>query len=386
MSDIVNLEKSLQSLENDIKEYNNKINKLSLKIDEIIKSLGNNSMDLDSVTFDNILNSYQNTLDLNISRDINGLLDYSVDMEDLKEYKTVTTRDGETYQIYKSDKTNALYIISSIRDNNKGVNTKKDLYVSLKDVLEKDQMVIITYDGNPYKGNVYDSHKSTKDFGFVAKNGDGKMLAFYNTSKRVGEIPRKEVILSYKGLAIPYGGSISAETGAYFDMSVLYQNEYAKNSLNNELIINKQVGLVACQLHVQRKPTEKDQTKSRYVQDTTARFVIHDKVLESFCDRIDNENSYLTAINRNYYGKETNYHTIFEGCGDNFNDRYPQGYLGTHSNVFGVTLETNHENKSWNNFCFTLEAISPKGVICQKEMWETTTSYMVDDWNDLKIK
>ena len=383
MSDIVNLEKSLQSLEKDIKEYNNIINKLSLKIDEIIKSLGNNSMDLDSVTFDNILNSYQNTLDLNISRDINGLLDYSVDMEDLKEYDTVSLSNGETYTIYFCNKNDALYIVSNINNN----DLKKEMFVNSKDKIKNDQMLIITFDGNPYKGNVYNTSESTTKFGMMAKNSEGKVLAFNNVSENTSAIPRSELVVSYNGLALPYGGVICNETGADYNFQVLYQNE-------NTSLTSKQAGLRRCALFVQMHD---DTAKSGIGQDLSSEFIIDDEVLEKVCARISKpeKERFLDAYNDNYY--EQRYHTIFNESIDEYQkfldgtvlkQKYDKqvGYLGTHSSIFPITLKTYYANEGyWNSYNFTLTGLSMKGKSGEKQMWATTASYSVDDWNDIQI-
>ena len=383
MSELSALAYKLSKLKDDLKKYEKEIDRLNGEIPDIINQLKEDGSGVDLA---NILDMSGKGVSPRTSKP-GEIIDYSVTMEDLKEYDSVSLSDGNSYTIYSCDRTGALYIIGdkkSLKDNVK----KKELYASLKDKIGPDQMVIVTFNGKEFKGDVHNPQYSTRDFALVAKNQDGKMFTFYNGKGDIAKVPKKEPLVLYKGLALPSHGNTYVESGTTFDFDVIYQNE------NRKGVLDKQAGLCRCCLFVQKREMG---ASSNIGQDTKSEFIINDPVLENACYRLNKKEQglpcYLDASNGNRFDKKGGYHLIFSDSIEEYEARWGKGkakynerdgFIGTCDNVIPVTLNTYSSNEDyWNSYNFTLEGVNMNGRGGHKQVWGTLSSYCVDDWDDI---
>ena len=385
MSELSALAYKLSKLKDDLKKYEKEIDRLTGEIPGIINQLKEDGSGVDLA---NILDMSGKGVSPRTSKP-GEIIDYSVTMEDLKEYDSVSLSDGNSYTIYSCDRTGALYIIGD-KKSLKNKAKKKELYAALKDKIGPNQMVIVTFNGKEFKGDVHNPKYSTRDFALVAKNQDGKMFTFYNGKGDIAKVPKKEPLVLYKGFALPSHGNTYVESGTTFDFDVIYQNEDRKG------VLSRQAGLSRCCLFVQKR--EKGATAGKG-QDMTSEFVINDPVLENACYRISKKEQglpcYLDAQNGNKFGKKgaSNYHVIFSDSIEDYEAKWGKGkakynerdgFIGTCDNVIPVTLNTYSSNEDyWNSYNFTLEGVSMAGGKGGKQVWGTLSSYCLDDWDDI---
>ena len=381
-SNLEYLKYEMDTSRNLVLKYNTNIEKLVEEIETILTELREDNGDCDF----NKINS-MNSIIPNYSSGL--LFDYSVNWNDLKNYSSITLSDGNTYTIYSCNKTGSLYIISDIQDNH---TLKKEMFVALKDKINNDQMVIVTFDNEPFHYNVYDITNSSNKFGFVAKNSDGKAICYhnYNANEKIYtkcKMPWKEAIVSYKGFVMPSHGAISVENNAQFDMVTKYQ--YEANQTDGHVL---QGGLKTCSLFVQE--LEGGSLKGISTQ---SKFIPNDPVLSQAYDSGNKDRQQvLDAHNANFFhqsdprNRSNRYYTIFNEVTNNYETEKKNytnygSFLGTHDSTFSLTLYTDANKIIDENYVFTLTGITYSGGDGSKQMWSTTHSHCVDDWKDISV-
>lgn len=192
MYDINSLRASINELEKKLAGMENDIAGLEESTREIITTLKDDSVPLDSPVWDTLL--AKGVPDLSFSNgekenhgDVNGIIDYSVTMDDLSLIDTITI-GGKAVNIYSSSKTDAVYVISN------GLNRRerKELLSEMKNHLSNDEMAIVTYSGDCYHyelGRDNNDHTKslkklcTDDYSLVGKTEEGKMYCFQTIKK-----------------------------------------------------------------------------------------------------------------------------------------------------------------------------------------------------------
>lgn len=181
MATIDILKSNLRSLENNLGIYEQEIDGLTERIREVVDTLKSDNIELNSPVWDKILayssldfskleKSLLDVSKINVSDEI---IDYSVKGSDLT-LKENFSINGKTISIYKSSKTDALYVITN------GLNQKErnQLNGELKNHLSSDQMAIVTYNGDYFKYDVLNKNNCTVNYDVVGKDENGKMYAF----------------------------------------------------------------------------------------------------------------------------------------------------------------------------------------------------------------
>lgn len=181
MSKLDILNGNLRNLQNNLNVYGQEIDTITNKIKEVVVLLNDTSIALDSPLFDTTLangvsdlSALENGL-LTIANIHVGdeIIDYSVNAANLTQKDTIIINDKQV-NLYRSNKTDALYVISN------GLTQKeRTLLISkLQGYLSKDQMAIITFNGDYYHYDGFNKGACTKDYAVVGKTDKGKMYAF----------------------------------------------------------------------------------------------------------------------------------------------------------------------------------------------------------------
>ena len=229
MATIDVLRSNLANLENNLVIYEQEIDSLTNRVKEVITTLKDNSIELNSPAFDKIL-SYSSmdfsTLEkglLEVSKVNvgNEIIDYSVTKKDLK-IKESFTINGKSINIYTSTKTDALYVITS------GLSQKerKQLNSELKKYLSKDQMAIVTFNGDYYQYNLFNKKGCTRDYAVIGKSEQGKMYAFETTSNSEivvddGHMYNSDTLITtINGMVIANKMNITMEAGVKINLKV----------------------------------------------------------------------------------------------------------------------------------------------------------------------
>ena len=229
MGKIEQLTSNLSNAANNINIYGQEIDSLTEKIDGIIDVLKEN--DPYNADLNNSLSFYLttsvsdfSTLEIGImpittTNFGDEIIDYSVDASNLTLKETISV-NGKEIKIYKSNKTDALYVIS----NGLSEKEKKQLTSKLKSVLSNDQMAIVTYHNDYYKYNIKNANGCTRDYSVVGKTSEGKMYAFTTTKNSEivvdGGGKNDTLITSINGMIIANRMQMTLETGTKISIRV----------------------------------------------------------------------------------------------------------------------------------------------------------------------
>lgn len=223
------LTKNLNNIKNNINIYNEEITTIKEKIDDIVNKLKDNSIELDSTIWDTML-SYnisdfssleKGLISINNININDEIIDYSVTASNLSLKETIDI-NGKKINIYNSNKTDALYIIS----NGLTKTERKLLSSKLKNHLSNNQMSIITYNGNYYQYDANNKQNCTNDYAVIGKTDIGKMYAFETTNNTeiVTDDGRPKnsdtLVTSVNGMIIGNKMLITLETGAKINLKV----------------------------------------------------------------------------------------------------------------------------------------------------------------------
>ena len=222
------LNSNINSLKNNIQIYQEEIDQIKAKIDQVVKMMKENQK-MDDTIWDTML-SYslsdfssleKNLLSVEYLDVGDDIIDYSVTMSDLTLMKTINV-NGKTVNIYKSRKTDAIYVIS----NGLNSNERKKLKSELKNHLSDNQMAIVTFNGDTYKYDITNKNNCTRDYEVVGKTDQGKMYSF--TTRANSEIVVDDghmndsdtLMTSINGMIVENHMTVTMEKGTVLKMQV----------------------------------------------------------------------------------------------------------------------------------------------------------------------
>ncbi len=229
MGKVETLTQNLKNAENNISIYNQEIDSIKEKIDGIVATLKENDpyneeMNASLTLYLSSGVSDFSSLEVGIvpikAVDFDDeLIDYSVDESNLTLIKDYSI-NGKTVKLYKSNKTDAVYVIT----NGLSSKERKALTSSLKGVLSNDQMAIITYHGDCYRYNIKNASGCTSDYAVVGKTSNGKMYCFETTKNSEivvdGGGKNDTLITSVNGMILANRMHITMETNAKLNIRV----------------------------------------------------------------------------------------------------------------------------------------------------------------------
>ena len=229
MSRVAALRANIVSLENNLEIYDQEISSLTEKINEIVNTLKDNSIPLDSPIWDTMLSyslsdfsSLENgLLDITPIEGDGEIIDYSVTTGNLKIKETVNI-NGKQVNIYTSNKTAALYVIT----NGLTKEERKQLNSELKNHLKDNQMAIVTFHNDYYHYDANNKNGCTSDYAVVGKTRNGKMYSFETTKHTEivtddGRVKGSDTLVtSVNGMIVGDKMLITLETGAELNLKV----------------------------------------------------------------------------------------------------------------------------------------------------------------------
>ncbi len=211
---------------NNISIYEGEIAALEEKINTIVDQLRSNELSVVEACLNTPVSNfskeeeslvpYEDTKEIT---DLDGTIDYSVTADDLIENGTIDV-NGKKVKVYKSKKTDAIYVISS--DLTK--KEKKQLIRSVSDQLNNNQMAIVTYNGDYYHYDINSAANNTRDFSVVGKTAEGKRYAFstrHNSEMNVDDGGVNDTLLTrINGMVLENRMDLVAETGTKLTFNI----------------------------------------------------------------------------------------------------------------------------------------------------------------------
>ena len=178
--EISSLESSLSECISNIATYYQMIYEIKAAIDGTVEMLKQES-NLEVVNIAlangpyNTENLKKNIVAVSTVKPSGNMINYSVNQSDLI-FKDSLLINGQEVKLYTAKNTDAVYVVASF--DQKYGKERKELIKSLKDVLPKNTMAIVTYGNSLYHYDTNNEKNCSTNYDVVGKTDAGRMYAF----------------------------------------------------------------------------------------------------------------------------------------------------------------------------------------------------------------